>query len=935
MKDKLHPIVAGRWVVLVLFVALCGWLVPGIAHLQHDDDVLAFLPPDHPDVQTFNAVAERFGMLEVGLVGVLPEEGQDDVLQPESIAKLRSLHTAFTEVSGVRLVLSLPAFPTVKVEQEVLVVDELVPASIEDPEVIRERALANSDAVGNVVSADGKAAAFLVFLSGDSSPERFANRARILGELRAATEETWSGPTFYGGGPFIEHNASESSRQDIEKLSPIVIGVLVVVSALLLGSTTAAVLNLLVTGLGVGLIVGAHGRFDEAFTIVSSTTPVMMVALGGAFGMHVLAGYQRHEGTPPQRADATLRELWIPVVLSGLTTATAFFALIVMPQQPMQRFGIVAGIGVLLLLVLSLLVLPALLAVLPARLLPTRPNRILPRPPAPPTLVLLLLAGAGVAGAVQMRADPDTANVFDENSEPRQANRFFEDNFGGSQFLQLAVDVDLKDPIALREIRELEESVRQVEGVAEVRSLIGPVAQVTEGFGGRRGIPSTLGRARTVVANLADHPAASQLMLSTADGAVVHIKLAPADSDGLVRTTEAVRAIVDEHPDRTLRVGSTSDPKVDEARRAHVRQRVARISGTELSAEQFDDLVSTGGQTPEQLLPEVVALRKRALGTDELIEPMPAEVYERLEPKTLLTTRGKALEGYIRETLPELVEADAEGIEFVAEFLGRWIDEAKEKRRLVATCVTVGLPPLPEEAEPDPDAMPGEPAEPEAAEGPEGPEDPGVAKCREVIAALRELGDEQWEIPEGVDATVDRELSFTSRLTGQPLIGQAFAESVTQSLRSSTLVSLGALALVLLVARQVRALVPAVWTLAVTFGTIWLLGHPISIGTSMVSCIALGAGVDFAIHLGIRARALNQASPSKGVGEPDRDGGERATDELGGVIGMAGLQLALAFCVLLASTMPPLRQLGSGLAIALMLAAIGSVWLTPRLYRRR
>lgn len=925
MKDKLHPIVAGRWVVLVLFVALCGWLVPGIGHLQHDDDVLAFLPPDHPDVQTFNAVAERFGMLEVGLVGVLPEEGQHDVLQPESIAKLRSLHTTFTEVSGVRLVLSLPAFPSVKVEQEVLVVDELVPASIEDPAVIRERALSNPDAVGNVVSADGKAAAFLVFLAGDSSPDRFANRARILAEIRTATEETWSGPTFYGGGPFIEHNASESSRQDIEKLSPIVIGVLVVVSAVLLGSTTAAVLNLLVTGLGVGLIVGAHGRFDEAFTIVSSTTPVMMVALGGAFGMHVLAGYQRHEGTPPQRADATLRELWFPVVLSGLTTATAFFALIVMPQQPMQRFGIVAGMGVLLLLVLSLLVLPALLAVLPARLLPTRPNRILPRPPAPPTLVLLLLAAAGAAGAVQMRADPDTANVFDENSEPRQANRFFEDNFGGSQFLQLAVDVDLKDPIALREIRELEESVRQVEGVAEVRSLTGPVAQVTEGFGGRRGIPSTLGRARTVVANLADHPAASQLMLSTADGAVVHIKLAPADSEGLVRTTEAVRAIVETHPDRTLRVGSTSDPKVDEARRAHVRQRVARISGTELSTEQFDDLVSTGGQTPEQLLPEVVALRKRALGTDELVEPLPAEVYERLEPKTLLTTRGKALENYIRETLPELVESDAEGVEFVAEFLGRWIDEAKEKRRLVATCVTVGLPPLPEPAEPDPDAMAGEPApEPAAPDEPDEPEDRGVAKCREVIAALRELGDEQWEIPEGVDATVDRELSFTSRLTGQPLIGQAFAESVTQSLRSSTLVSLGALALVLLVARQVRALLPAVWTLAVTFGTIWLLGHPISIGTSMVSCIALGAGVDFAIHLGIRARGLG-----------GDDGGERATDELGGVIGMAGLQLAMAFCVLLASTMPPLRQLGSGLAIALMLAAIGSVWLTPRLYRRR
>lgn len=906
-----------------MFVALCGWMVPGALQLRHDDDVLAFLPPEHPDVVTFREVADRFGMLEVALVGVRADEGEADLLRPEPVAALRALNTALTEIEGVRLVLSLPTFPNARVDQQVLVVDELVPATVTDAEVIRARALANADAVGNVVSADGKAAAFIIMLQTDTSAERFATRARVLADIRAAVDEHWEGPRFYGGGPFVEHAASDSSRADIEELSPVVIGVLVIVSALLLGSLSAALLNLLVTGLGVALIVGAHGRFDEAFTIVSSTTPVMMVALGGAFGMHVLAGYQRAEGNPLIRASTTLRELWIPVVLSGVTTATAFFALVVMPQVPMQRFGIVAGIGVLLLLLLSLVVLPALLAILPATWVATRPNRVLPHPPAPHWLVLIVLAVVGIGGAAQMQADPDTAGVFDEDSEPRRANAFFEESFGGSQYLQIAVDADLKHPVALREIRTIAEEVAAVAGVAEVRSLIGPVALVTEGFGGRRGVPSTAGRAETVIVNLADHPAAAQLLLPSADGAIIHIKLSPATSTALVATTAAVKEVLAAHPDRTIGVGLASTPAVDAARRELVRTRVAAISGQAIDQARFETLVSSGGD-PEAPRREAVRLRQRALQTDELIEPLSAELADRLDPDVLLKSRGKPLERYIAETLPELAAADAEGPSMVAEFLGIWIDEAVQSVRLQSTCTSLGLPALPvqNDAEADPFAA-DVAADPEEASKAPKAEEPGVARCRQVIVALQELTDEHWAIPDGVRAEVVAELPFASRVTGQPLIGQAFADSVTESLRLSTAVSLGALALVLLIARQLRALIPAVWTLAVTAGVIWILGHPISIGTSMVSCIALGAGVDFAIHLGIRARAIGGSQ-----------GGRGATEELGGVVGMAGLQLALAFCVLLASSMPPLRQFGGGLAIALLLAAIGAVWLTPRLYDR-
>ena len=342
------------------------------------------------------------------------------------------------------------------------------------------------------------------------------------------------------------------------------IAVLALASAILLGSITAAVLNLLVTGLGVALIMGAHGRFDEALTIVSSSTPVMMVALGGAFGMHILAGYQRRQGTSVERASGVLDELWLPVVMSGATTAVAFFALYAMPQVPMQRFGIVAGIGVLVLLVLALLVLPALLAVLPNNLLKYKAEQSLPMPGRPPWWLLAAIAVLSLFMSRGMKADPDTANVFDEGSEVRIANTFFEENFGGSVFLQVTIEADIGEAEVLRIIRDISEEAQALDGVVDVRSVFEPVAVLNAALGGRRGVPETTPRGHRVLTYLIGHPAMVQLMTDEADGALIHIKLAPMNGERQVEVTAQIREIVDRHApaDDILRVAPTSHPDV-------------------------------------------------------------------------------------------------------------------------------------------------------------------------------------------------------------------------------------------------------------------------------------------------------------------------------------------------------------------------------------
>jgi predicted RND superfamily exporter protein len=889
MRARSHPIIRARWVILVVFAGLCGWLLPGIASLRHDDDVLAFLPPNHEDVQGFRRVARRFGMLELALVGLRAPDG--DMLTHARIERVRALKKRIEQVAGVRMVLSFTDLPDPKVVADGLEILPLVPEGLDDEAAIRERVLGSTDAVGNLISNDGTAAALLVYLMNAEGRERVELRGRVLGEIRELAESGWDGPAHFGGAPFVEHTAAEASRSDIERLSPLVSAVLAIASAFLLGSTTAAGLNLVLAGLGVGLVLGAHGRLGEPLSIVSSTIPVMMVALGGAFGVHMLAGYQRQVGTSVERAVAALRELWLPVTLSGLTTSVAFFALLVMPQVPMRRFGVSAGSGVLLLLVLALVVLPALLSILPGRRLRSRPHRPLPLRFRPPGWILLAVALVGIVVGTRLRADPDTSTMFDEDSEPRRADAFFNEHFGGSSFLQVAVEADLREPVVLREIRDVAEELRGLDGVVSVRTLVEPVALLNHALGGRRGVPETAARGRRVLTYLVDHPAMAQLMTSDGDGALIHMKLAPLDGEGQVEVTGRVREVLAPMLESSsLRVGETSVPAVRAAQRAEVRERVAESLGREIGAEEFDVALAVGAPGPA-LLDDIRAQRDRALDSDDSpVEGVPRAEIDSIAPTALLEPRGAELETLLRAHLPTLVADDPEGVGYVAEHLGSWLDEAVTRARVTQRCARLG-----------------------AAR----PED-----CDAIAGALSELADATWRIPVGVYATVLRTVPRRASLTGQPIIGQAFAASVTDNLWRSLLVSLAALSVMLAISRHLAALVPAVWTLAVTGGVIFLLGHPISIGSSMVACIALGAGVDFSIHLGVRARRHRVLGA-----------GQRAVDELGAVVLISALQLALAFSVLTASEMPTVRQFGVGLAVGLLGAALGAVWLVPVLVR--
>jgi uncharacterized protein len=71
--------------------------------VEHDDDLLAFLPKGNAEVETFYGVNKRFGGLDLALVGL----ETDDVFAPEFIRGLDATTRSLEELSGLAHVVSL------------------------------------------------------------------------------------------------------------------------------------------------------------------------------------------------------------------------------------------------------------------------------------------------------------------------------------------------------------------------------------------------------------------------------------------------------------------------------------------------------------------------------------------------------------------------------------------------------------------------------------------------------------------------------------------------------------------------------------------------------------------------------------------------------------------------------------------------------------
>lgn len=352
----------------------------------------------------------------------------------------------------------------------------------EVPEGPRALVLARSSAAdeeGYLRVADGR---LVILVTRDGREDGRDGEAAFVEEVRALTAAATAGlpglAVGLTGPPAMTADEMAAIRDDTRRTSAIAIlgvGLLVFVA---FHRRRYAVLGLITLAVGVVWALGAVRLELGYLNMITTALVPILVGIGIDYAAHPLSQFEleRAAGYPaPEAAARAFGMTSAALTVSALTTAGAFLCFLWMDFRGFSELGLVTGVGVLLCLASSLIVLPALLAWWPRTGRNPRRPAILDRIWGPrqadwlcrwPALVLAIAAAVSVAaalGASQVRLRTGLVDLLPLDAESiRYLEAVAEDpNF--SAWVNVVVADDTDDLAAQAALAAAEPSVARFE----------------------------------------------------------------------------------------------------------------------------------------------------------------------------------------------------------------------------------------------------------------------------------------------------------------------------------------------------------------------------------------------------------------------------------------------------------------------------------------
>jgi uncharacterized protein len=467
---------------------------PGMFRLKLRTDGHALVSPAAPEAVTDAAIRGRFGIRDQIVVLIRPRTA-DDVFRPATLQLVRELTAEFKKIPNIDPadVVSLATEPSFRLRPNTLIHQTMLETRLQTE---AELAQLRDDLrrlklyTGTLVSLDGKSTVILLGApEGTNRAALYSNLRKIIAAQNPANDEiaVTGAPVaeslfgvqiledlgvpgallgdatsdFRGKPPFIIPASLHQLRVFIARrigLVPLAALVMMLVLLACFRNALAALLPLPGVAATMVFVFGLMGWLGVPIYLTTAVMPVLLTVISVTNDIYLFSRYftllrERPGEKSVVLLEETFDKLARPVAGTSFAAVLGFLSFGFSPLAPVKVFGLFTGVGALSGLLLSLTVVPALLALVNPdwlhRRLPQKKRGFLPT-------AATAFAGAGnfvvrhrwlvIGGAVAILAltplglrrlvvQDSWTNAFDPDSEFRRVTEAVNSNFFGMHLL--------------------------------------------------------------------------------------------------------------------------------------------------------------------------------------------------------------------------------------------------------------------------------------------------------------------------------------------------------------------------------------------------------------------------------------------------------------------------------------------------------------------
>jgi predicted RND superfamily exporter protein len=499
MKRLYRLVVEWPWAILVSIFLLTAFFGYYAVRIRIDSSVESMLPQGDPERQYYEEVRRLFGRDDVGVVAIVA----DTIYNPETLKKIDRLTAEIRKIPEVKNALSLmnAPDPVAKVageENDALVPE--IPATPEAWEALKQKISKRPVFVKNLVSADGRAAAINIFFLDSISDDEFIRRG--VDDKVQALLASENGPEqlYYSGLPHFKATSAKAMQQDLIRLIPVALYLLMIILFFCFRSVRGVVLPTLAVVVSLIWILGIMVLYGSRLSLGTVTLPLLILVVGTAYSLHIVAEY--YELVQPGRSvreivGEAMASIGRPALVAALCTVVGFFSQVVSPIVSIQEMGVYSSIGVIITFIMALLLIPAFLMLLrpPAE----RQESFAPGVSAALRKLVLgdirhryaILIGGGILAVLaaipipSIEVGSNFLSVFRPNHPMSIATAAINQSLVGSLAFNVVIDGEpgsMKQWDMLRRIKDLQVFLESLPGIDKVISFVDYCEMIEKGL---------------------------------------------------------------------------------------------------------------------------------------------------------------------------------------------------------------------------------------------------------------------------------------------------------------------------------------------------------------------------------------------------------------------------------------------------------------------